>query len=276
MVWVFGTFTGSPLSEKEEGSVKREQTRALSALSVLVMLFFALLYCPRASAADIRCLTCHGKLTKGKSVHKAMNMGCPTCHAGIDARTVPHRKTNASAKGLTAEQPDLCYGCHAQEAFTRQDVHPAIGMGCLVCHNPHSSQNPRLLTAALPALCFSCHDKAPFTKKGVHAPVAAGGCMTCHTPHSSAEMGLLLKKPIDVCLQCHQDTPHGRHISSRRQHTDGQTEVKPEEAEPQDPTRPGKPFYCGSCHDPHSSDTPLLFRFNAQSVTALCRNCHPM
>jgi predicted CXXCH cytochrome family protein len=40
--------------------------------------------------------------------------------------------------------------------------------------------------------------------------------------------------------------------------------------------RPGKPFYCGSCHNPHSTDSPLLFRFNAKSQTELCINCHKM
>jgi predicted CXXCH cytochrome family protein len=46
--------------------------------------------------------------------------------------------------------------------------------------------------------------------------------------------------------------------------------------EPRDPARPGRPFYCGSCHEPHSSDVPLLFRFNAKSVMNLCAHCHKM
>jgi predicted CXXCH cytochrome family protein len=100
--------------------------------------------------------------------------------------------------------------------------------------------------------------------------------MTCHSPHSSDEMALLTKKPIDVCLQCHPDTPHGSHISKRPQEKNEQTKGASGETEPQDPNRPGKPFYCGSCHDPHSTDGPLLYRFNAQSMQELCVHCHKM
>ncbi len=234
------------------------------------LLFVSLVLCSQASATEVNCLKCHAKLKTGKSVHKALNMGCDTCHKGINAATVPHRNTTTLAKGLSSDQPDLCYGCHDKEKFTRKDVHPAIGMGCTGCHNPHSSKNPRLLKSSLPALCYSCHDKTEFTKKHIHPPVASGECMSCHTPHSSDQMALLPKKPIDVCLQCHPDTSHGGHIGSFQQPGGDQA------AEPQDPARKGKPFYCGSCHNPHSTDSPLLFRFNAQSVTQLCVNCHKM
>jgi predicted CXXCH cytochrome family protein len=238
--------------------MKKNPAKAYIFLCVMSELL--VLLCSPVTAADVSCLTCHRKLTVGKSVHKAVNMGCNSCHRGIDARTVPHKKTNALARGLSSEQPDLCYGCHDKTKFAKKGVHPAIGMGCTGCHNPHSSQNPRLLTSALPGLCYSCHDKANFTKDDVHPPVASGECMTCHAPHSSDEMALLLKKPVEVCTQCHTDVAHGNHISSQE--------------EPQDPNRPGTPFYCGSCHNPHSTDSPLLFKFNAQSVSELCVNCH--
>ena len=239
-------------------------------LSIVIMAFFSPVLCFPASAAEINCLKCHGKLKQGKSVHKALNMGCTTCHSGIDASTIPHKKTTALAKGLSSEQPSLCYGCHDQSLFTKKTVHAALAMGCTACHNPHSSKNARLLTSVPPALCFTCHDKAEFTKKNVHKPVASGDCMTCHTPHSSDEIALLSRNPLDLCSQCHPDTPHGQHISSR------QTGSSEQGTGPQDPARPGKPFYCGSCHNPHSTDSPLLFRFNAQSVSKLCLNCHKM
>ncbi len=191
-------------------------------------------------------------------------MGCPACHSGINGRTVPHKKTNALAKGLSSEQPDLCYGCHDQGMFTRSNVHPAVGMGCTGCHFPHSSKNAKLLTSKPPALCFTCHDKAGFTKKDVHAPVASGDCTTCHDPHSAKEMALLVNKPVEVCLMCHGNITHWPHFSTGN--------APPPER--QDPLRPGKPFYCGSCHNPHSSDSPLLFNFNARTTKELCLNCH--
>jgi len=228
---------------------------------VFIMLFLVL---PTLSpAAELNCAKCHGQLAKGKSVHKALSMGCATCHGGIDTKAMPHKKTNALAKGLTSEPPELCYGCHDKGIFTKKNVHAAVAMGCTGCHNPHSSKNARLLVSEVPALCLTCHDKAGFSQKNVHAPVASGDCTTCHSPHSSDMIALLAKKPYDTCLQCHPDSAeHGNHVP-----TSG-------DKVPEDPKRPGRPFYCGSCHTPHSSNTPLLFRFDAKSVSSLCVNCH--
>lgn len=241
--------------------MKRNPAHAFILLGVLIMLSVALR--SPATAAEINCLTCHKKLSVGKSVHQALSMGCPACHSGIDARTVPHKKTNTLAKGLSSEQPDLCYGCHEKELFAKKNVHPAIDMGCTGCHNPHSSKNVRLLVSEVPALCLTCHDKAGFSRKNVHPPVASGDCTTCHSPHSSDMIALLAKKPVEVCLQCHPDSAeHGNHAP------------RSGDKEPEDPTQPGRPFYCGSCHNPHSTNSPTLFKFNAQSMSELCVNCH--
>jgi predicted CXXCH cytochrome family protein len=261
----------------------RKQTLCISTVPVLffIIISTSMVLNSRAFAAEPLCLKCHAKLTIGKSVHKALNMGCGTCHSGIDATTVPHKKTNALEKGLSSAQPGLCYGCHDKAIFTGKIIHPAISTGCTVCHNPHSSKYVKLLTSDPKTLCLSCHDKAEFTKKNIHSPVASGDCTSCHSPHSSDQMALLLKKPFDVCLQCHPSSSHGQHIRTPQQQKNNQgttisQETTSEEAEPQDPLRPGKPFYCGSCHNPHSTNTPLLFRFNAQSVGELCKNCHKM
>jgi len=227
-----------------------------------IILFVALalsILVPLAAASDkeIDCLKCHAKLKSGKVVHQALDMGCPTCHTGIDARTVPHKKTNKIARGLSGEQPDLCYGCH---------------------------------------------DKAMFSKKTVHPPVAGGMCLSCHSPHSSDQMALLLKAPLEVCLECHPDIPKKKHAIaafSSASHPVGlpkivikkgnkekaEKEVAGKEAAEKeikeerilmDPSRPDKVFYCGSCHNPHSTPGPHLLRFNATSTMGLCSHCHKM
>lgn len=248
----------------------------VAALSVFLLLSFG------ALAQEADCLKCHAKkLKSGKVVHAAMDMGCATCHSGIDARKVPHKKTNTLAKGLTSEQPDLCYGCHDKTLFEKKNVHAAVGMGCTGCHNPHSSGNAKLLIAEPSALCVTCHDKTEFTRKVVHAPVAGGMCLSCHTPHASDETALLVKKPVEVCLECHPDVvtnPHATGGFSQKGHPLGvPKKSKKKSAEPPkdllDPARPGKAFYCGSCHNPHSSEAQLLFRYGA-SAMALCQQCH--
>ncbi len=241
-----------------------------------------------AFAAEVDCLKCHAKLKAGKSVHAALDMGCASCHTGIDASKVPHKKTNNLPNGLSEDQPALCYGCHDKTMFEKKTVHAAIGMGCTACHDPHASKNPKLLKAEAPDLCFGCHDKKEFTRKTVHAPVAGGMCLTCHNPHASNEISLLLKKPAETCLQCHEGYDkkiHGIAGFGAKPHP-----VRPEtkkwlktdkgskavEAELMDPSRPGKPFYCAGCHEPHSSNVPNLLRFNAKSDMDLCGHCHKM
>lgn len=263
--------------------------KSLPALIVMLLLPLA------AAAQEVDCLKCHAKLKKEAVVHAALEMGCTACHTGIDASKVPHKKTNKIAKGLSAEQPDLCFTCHDKAMFSKKNVHAAVGMGCSGCHNPHSSKHPKLLTSDTPDLCLSCHDKAEFNKKTAHSPVAGGMCLSCHSPHSSDDMALLVKKPVQVCLECHPNIPKKPHavmgFASSNWHPVGMPKPAPPsrkskkdkdhpEGEPKplpdlkDPARPDKPFYCGSCHNPHSTSSPKLFRFNAGSTMELCVNCH--
>jgi len=274
----------------------RPGPRAVALLTSCIMALF--FFSTHASAADIDCLKCHSKLTKGSVVHAAVSMGCTTCHTAIDAKTVPHKKSGAVAHGLSAEQPELCYGCHDKKAFEKKYVHAALGMGCTSCHNPHSSNTAKLLLSDAPDLCFTCHDKALFSKKTPHAPVAGGMCLTCHVAHSSDEVALLANSPYDLCLTCHgeiAEKPHALGGFGKYGHPLGPIKMlKPVKVKKKkkkaveeldsapsttpiiimDPARPGREFYCGSCHEPHSADSPKLFRFPAKDGMDICKNCH--
>lgn len=199
----------------------------------LAAVFLVLVFRSPAFSKEVNCLSCHEALSKGKVVHAALKEGCPTCHGGIDARVVPHGKTNDLPKGLSSKQPGLC---------------------------------------------FDCHDKGEFGKKKVHDPVAEGSCTTCHNPHASEFVALLTKEPIRVCLECHSEVrkkPHavtgfgsaGHPIGLLRR---GQKDFA------DDPARKGRKFYCGSCHNPHSSDFGRLFRYPAKLTYDLCTQCHKM
>jgi predicted CXXCH cytochrome family protein len=229
-----------------------------------------------AISAEINCLECHEDLAKEKFVHPALKMGCTACHTGIDAQDVPHKKTNKITKGLSLEQPELCYKCHDKTKFTKKTVHAALEMGCTSCHNPHSSKYAKLLIAEAPALCLNCHEKAEFSRKNVHVPVAEGMCLTCHSPHSTDNAALLLQLPIKVCLECHADvrkTPHATTGFESPGHPIGLLARGTKEFK-DDPARPGKKFYCGSCHNPHSSDSVKLFRYKGTMALDICINCH--
>jgi len=345
-------------------------------LSVFVLILMA--FAVTASAQELDCIKCHTRIKKDKVLHPAVDMGCSSCHAVDDIKTIPHKKGKI-AKFLSSSQPDLCYGCHDQKMFTKKTVHAAVGMGCTTCHNPHSAPNAKLLRAEMPELCygchnkdqfmqktqhaalgmgctachsphssdnpkllsqpqpdlcytchnkemftkkvvhtavtmgctgchnphsskaskllpaespdlcFTCHDKGEFSKKTIHSPVEGGMCLSCHSPHSTNDMALLLKRPIEVCLECHPDVPKKQHAVagfSAKGHPVGlpkkakkakkEGDAAPPDQGLKDPSRPDKPFYCGSCHNPHSTIGIHLFRFNATSAMGLCTNCHKM
>jgi predicted CXXCH cytochrome family protein len=218
------------------------------------------------------CYLCHDKATfTKKSVHAAVAIGCTSCHS-------PHSADNA--KLLITTQPDLCYTCHNKEKFVRKDVHAALGMGCTNCHNPHATERTKLLVSEQPDLCYACHDKAMFTKRNVHAALA-GGCGGCHDPHATDERALLVKKPLLVCLECHDDVMNRPHLdvslaSAGHPFLGDVVGKQPGGPKLRNPAQGDKPFYCGSCHDPHSTDSPKLFRFNAASAKEMCVNCHAM
>lgn len=251
----------------------------------LVIAMMSLVFVPALFGAEIDCLKCHAKLKAGK-VHAAVDMGCGTCHGGIDASKVPHKKTNKIARGLNSDQPDLCYGCHDKKAFEKKNVHAAVG--CAGCHDPHSSKNAKLLKSEAPDLCYTCHDKKGFTRKVVHSPVQGGMCLTCHSPHASDEMALLLAEPEATCTNCHPDVLKKIHALSgygsvgHPVQTKTTLKVKTEKGKDmeervtvrKDPARPNRVFYCGSCHEPHSTAGARLLRYNARSGMQLCGHCH--
>jgi predicted CXXCH cytochrome family protein len=177
---------------------------------------------------------------------------------------------------LAEDKP--CLDCHAA-LIQKKTVHPAVQMGCEVCHAeidastvPHKStgKNAKGLLADAPALCLNCHDQKLFEGKVVHGPVAAGMCLGCHNPHASDNQGMLKKEPATLCLDCHPDIKKGPHVIAgftRSGHPLGN-----DKKEVQDPLRPGKKFYCASCHEPHRSEQPQLTRYG--KGMAACQKCH--
>lgn len=243
--------------------------RATGFIAVFVLIFcFTTL---PARAEEVNCLMCHPNLSEGKSVHAAVMMGCPSCHTGVDATGMPHRMTTGVSKGLSSEPPELCYGCHDKAKFYGPTIHAPVGIGlCTVCHNPHRSDNEKLLVADKSELCYNCHDKSEFSKKSVHKPVKEGQCLKCHKTHVGRNENLLIRKGIILCRKCHSmvlKEPHAVAGFKRAGH--------PLRGR-KDPNRPGKTFECLSCHLPHTSEWPMLYRYKAEVMFDLCVHCHEM
>ncbi|MBI5208408.1 MAG: sigma 54-interacting transcriptional regulator [Elusimicrobia bacterium] len=237
------------------------------------------------------CLSCHKKVeedSKKSSVHSPVNDGdCSTCHA-------PHDSDKPAL--LNAAVNDLCGQCHTAGDDPLKKAHhgiTAIAAACTSCHQPHGSGRPKLLIDAkehvpfasrscemchepagkdgkavlkeMPAKsCFVCHPdfKKLLDKPATHMPFANGQCADCHNPHVSARPGMIKGRLDAICLGCHDaglkdNHPVARHPTSR----EGKA----------DPRRPGRPFDCASCHEPHAGTLPKLARGEPER---LCGECH--
>lgn len=108
---------------------------------------------------------------------------CTDCHLTIDRMA-----TELSYNGIN----DACYECHAQyegpfpyEHQATMDFSTEEG-GCLSCHNPHGSYNPRMLKQPYDPphyqLCSQCHAVPLHNNNSFHGTQWAGvPCNDCHT-----------------------------------------------------------------------------------------------
>jgi predicted CXXCH cytochrome family protein len=157
--------------------------------------------------------------------------------------------TTYAPRALAVELP--CLQCHKSKGAGKV-VHPAVGMGCGLCHvAPHAEEKPALsLSADVPGLCFQCHDKGGFENSSVHSPVAAGMCTACHNPHSSENEKLLSAKVPDLCFGCHDKSA----FTKKTRHS------------------PAAEGQCLFCHSPHASANAYNLQYPPGE---LCLMCHP-
>ncbi len=173
---------------------------------------------------------------------------CGACHTDKDGK---------SGK-LIIDGADLCFKCH--DSYEKNDfIHGPVAAGaCLLCHNPHESENPKLLNNKnINNLCVTCHsDKNDMLNSGdeIHPPVE-DSCINCHDPHAQKhKFQLKADRKKDLCFMCHTDKKD-RVENSKNKH--GAIEMGDK---------------CLGCHDPHSSPAPKLLK--ADDSKAICLTCH--
>jgi len=106
------------------------------------------------------CLSCHSEVKPQFASpfhHKVLEgaMRCSDCHN-------PHGGFELKQTRLATGADAACIKCHAdkQGPFTYEHA-PVKTEGCVACHIPHGSSNPRLLiTSAVAQLCLTCHSVA--------------------------------------------------------------------------------------------------------------------
>jgi predicted CXXCH cytochrome family protein len=235
------------------------------------------------AAKNAECLSCHAPIAaqlKEEVVHRALEIGCETCHIDHLAGAVKSK----AAHYVNAAQPALCASCHDLKSEALATAHrgqPFEKALCTGCHNPHGSANKKLISArqhppfgarqcekchqtpqggkvklaaaSVSELCEGCH--VQFKKRFEEAQVQHtalqiddDSCSTCHNPHATREPSLLKARVINLCITCHTDKPGNKKFVH-------------------DPAGTN----CAICHDPHASNFHVHLRAD---VNTLCTACH--
>jgi predicted CXXCH cytochrome family protein len=136
------------------------------------------------------CYSCHldQKGQFNMPIHHRVNEGVVNCTDCHDVHgTFNGNNLTASSANLrtTADQNAICTKCHTdiRGPFVFEHT-PVKTEGCLACHTPHGSQNPRLLNMpSIGTLCNQCH--SPLGAGARHGldpgSTTVTPCVTCHT-----------------------------------------------------------------------------------------------
>jgi len=206
---------------------------------------------------------------------------CAPCHIlkpglfdkkPVDISAFPTKTLTNEFK--TDTSASTCYSCH-KALIAYPFVHePASVWSCFSCHEDGAIPNYSV-SKPYTRMCFSCHLKQKEereVKKYFHGPYTTGICSICHNPHASDYPFMLMKSTWDLCVSCHMEKGSGKHILERYMFSAGVVFHPTRGAK--DPLREGKEFTCASCHNPHASYSPKLWRWDVGSGFSLCKKCH--
>jgi DmsE family decaheme c-type cytochrome len=145
------------------------------------------------------CYSCHTEIKPefSKPFHHRVNEGlvkCTDCHN-------QHGGFLTKQLRSTASQDQVCFKCHVEKAGPFVFEHaPVKTEGCVACHTPHGSANPRLLRRSqVNLLCLECHtltidSPVPGLPSFHNQAAKYQACTVCHTQiHGSNFSNVLFK-----------------------------------------------------------------------------------
>jgi DmsE family decaheme c-type cytochrome len=133
------------------------------------------------------CYQCHGEVRQQfqRPFHHRVHekgMNCTDCHN-------PHGGFNLAQTRDSAGGTDpICFKCHTEKQGPFVFEHAPVKLeGCVICHTPHGSNNPKLLKRnVVQQLCLECHANTP----GIFGPEPPAfhdirnprfqNCTSCH------------------------------------------------------------------------------------------------
>jgi predicted CXXCH cytochrome family protein len=240
-----------------------------------------------------------------KFVEPGMKQGCVACHLDC-SQLSPANQKEPPEYYLKAKEPELCLECHNSSGKDLSPAHDKQPLGksrCTGCHEPHSSDIPKLLlkyshgpyaarlcsschpapvdgkvglTAAnVDTLCYDCHTnfKAEMAGAGSRHKLLSESdrsCMECHDPHA-ANQEYHLKKPAQaLCMSCHDERPEQTAKVDMPSLMSVGTDHQYLKLSSKYVHEPAKKS-CLICHDAHASPFPKELRV---SMRDLCMDCH--
>jgi len=129
------------------------------------------------------CFQCHTDVKPSFNMpfHHPVNEGVVKCN---DCHDVHGTFSNSNLRN-TADQNMICTKCHTdvRGPFVYEHA-PVKAEGCLACHSPHGSQNPRMLNMPnVNVLCNQCHSAV--AAGTIHGQGQGSSdsvpCTSCHT-----------------------------------------------------------------------------------------------
>ncbi len=140
-----------------------------------------------------------------------------------------------------------------------------------------------------PGLCYRCHERKNFTREFRHEPVDGGDCSSCHDVHGSELPNMLVASypqdryqafdpaQYDLCFSCHEAGPFSGPDASETAFRSGQLNlhflhVNPATGEGDKGKKSSSGTTCTNCHEPHSTDQPLLIRKTLDCGGVPCLN----
>ena len=155
-----------------------------------------------------------------------------------------------------AEGGELCYQCHdaaGLKAGGTMEHAPFKSGNCLSCHNPHSSEYPKLQLKDGNNLCVTCHkEKGEAPRPCRTLPLPRKGTPLLPQASCRRNKGLLVAKGAELCYTCHAKTKE----ASRRIKTSITRLPRGE---------------CSACHNPHGSGVPGMLK---DRMDIVCYGCH--
>ena len=148
------------------------------------------------------CYSCHTEQQAefSKPYRHRVNQGlvrCEDCHN-------EHGGNGSKQLRSTSAQNQVCFKCHTEKQgpFVYEHL-PVKTDGCVSCHTPHGSSNPRLLkTSQVNILCLQCHTATHNMSSSI-APIGPSkdnnaryqACTLCHAYIHGSNFGNYLNKP---------------------------------------------------------------------------------